>query len=202
MPYAQAVTMIHELPPMVQQPSPYGNPYGQQPPAQSAQYPPKPFVDNPYYEEVIKEHPGVQSKIRQLDTNPYGKYEETMPPNRPEPPAQISWNNIPEYPIMSNPPGSVQQNYLPSSMNARAQSQHLPVAPHIPTQYQRPLIDSPVSNYPVVENFLSCRDVMAHVNSCPICSSIYHKNDKIYAGVISVLVLLIFFMVFRFSKKH
>jgi hypothetical protein len=202
MPYAQAVTMIHELPPMVQQPnqfsSQFSNPYAQ--PVQN--YPSKPFSENPYYEEVIKEHPGIQSKIRQLDTNPYGKYEETMSPVRSEPPAQIGWNNIPDYPINSSPPGSVQQNYLPSSMNARVQAQHLPVAPHIPTQYERPLSDASMSSYPVVENFLSCRDVMAHVNSCPICSSLYHKNDKIYAGVISILILLIFFMVFRFSKKN
>jgi len=189
MPYAQAVTMIHDLPPMVEQSN---NNFVQN-------YPSKPFSNNPYYEEIVREHPGIQKKIRQFDSKPYGKYEETIPPV--EPPSQIGWNNIPDYPIHSGPPGSVQQNYLPSSMNARLQTQHLPIAPHIPTQYERPLSDV-VPNYPVVENFLSCRDVMAHVNSCPICSTLYHKNDKIYAGVISVLVLLIFFMIFRFSKKN
>jgi hypothetical protein len=160
----------------------------------------RPFEGNPYYEEIVKEHPGIQSKIRNTDPNPYGKYEETVP--KPEPPAQISWNNIPDYPIYSAPPGSVRQNYMPSSMRSRAQAQHLPVAPHIPSHYERPLVDASLSSYPVVENFLSCRDVMNHVNSCPICSHLYHKNDRIYIGVISILILLIFVLVFRFSKRH
>jgi|688.fasta_scaffold560807_2 hypothetical protein len=226
MPYAHAVTPIDEIP-MIQLPSlqrgqgqfseiprgrePRGSFPRSQPQFDEVQYdneitafPAKqpngrPFEGNPYYEEIIKEHPGIQSKIRNTDPNPYGKYEETVP--KPEPPAQISWNNIPEYPIISTPPGAVRQNYMPSSMHPRAQAQHLPVAPHISSHYERPLVDSALSSYPVVENFLSCRDVMNHVNSCPICSHLYHKNDRVWMGVVSLLVLLIFVLIFRFSKR-
>lgn len=180
MPYAQAVTMINELPPMVQLPTQ------------------QPLQGNPYYEEVVKDHPGIQSKIRQLDNNPYGKYEETIP--RPDPPAQVGWNNIPDYPVMSSYPGSVHQNYLPSSMVSRAQSQHLPIATNVPTRYDRPMVES--NAYPVVENYqLSCRDVMAHIKECPICSHLYGKNDKIYTAIISALILIILFLVFRFSRR-
>lgn len=216
MPYAHAVTPIDEIP-MVQLP-PLQRGQGQfsELPRRSFQrgqqfqdysdteftaFPPKnpngrPFEGNPYYEEIVKEHPGIQSKIRNTDPNPWGKYEETVP--KPDPPAQISWNNIPDYPIYTAPPGAVQQNYMSSSMNPRAQAQHLPVAPHIPSQYERPLVDSStLPSYPIVENFMSCRDVLNHVNSCPICSHLYHKNDRIYAAVISVCVLIIIMLIYR-----
>jgi hypothetical protein len=182
MPYAQAVTMINELPPMVQVP----------PRVQHASE--SPLQGNPYYEEVIKDHPGVQSKIRVLDSNPYGKYEETI-----YPPA--TWNNMPDYSIIAERPGAVQQNYLPSNMIPRAQSQHLPVAPQIPVQYNRPMLDGMHSGFPVVENYqMSCRDVMAHIKECPICAHLYGKNDKLYLGIIAVMILMIFVIIFRFSR--
>lgn len=190
MPYAQAVTMIDELPPIIQLPT-----MQHQPPP-----PPRSFQENPYYEEVIRKHPNVQSKIRQLDHTPFGKYPETMSPAEPAVPV---WDNIPDYPINRQPPSSVEQNYLPASMKARVQTQHLPIAPHIPTRYEQPMVDgSPTHNYPVVENYLNCRDIMAHISGCPICSGLYHKNDRIYLAAISVLILLIFVIVFRFSRKH
>jgi hypothetical protein len=202
--------MINELPPMVQVPpyaqQPYGQqPYGQQPYGQQP-YGQQPnashqnsqtIQNNPYYEEVVRDHPGVQSKIRVLDPNPYGKYEETIP--QPPPPA---WNNIPDYSIISDRPGAVQQNYLPSDMVPRVQSQHLPVAPQIPVQYNRPMLDNPHSGFPVIENYqMSCRDVMAHIKECPICARLYGKNDTIYLGVIAVMILLIFVIIFRVGHR-
>ncbi len=211
MPYANAITMIEDLPPMIQLPTKY-HPSASL--AQQNQY------TNPYFEEVIKDHPTVQSKIRPTEVNPMAKYEATMAPSSnlyerittppPQPtqvplPPQHPNYMLPDYPLSGQPPAFVQQDYLPSSMIPHAEERHLPIVPAqgIPVRYKSPMVPGSLdqNTYPIVENFLSCRDVMAHINSCPICSNIYHKNDRMYIGIIAILVLLIFIMVFRFSRK-
>lgn len=168
MSYAQAITYIDQLPPMVQLPSSYG------------------AKTNPYYEEVVKDHPNIQSKIRQTDTNYFGKYEETLAV--PPPPAAIpiypSENRavpIPDYPLKNSPPASLPQNYLPGSMTHEASEQHLPVAQNVPTHYLRPMAGSAYqSTYPIVE----------HLN-CAQCSFWQNKCERLYLFIIASLVIIV-----------
>jgi len=225
MPYANAITMIDDLPPMVQLPTKYqsSGPFGQQ-----NQY------TNPYFEEVIKDHPSIQGKIRQTEINPMAKYESTMAPYETTAPPNPNYM-VPNYPLIAQPPSSVQQNYLRSNMVPYDEERHLPVVqPNgIPVQYKNIMVPGTfdqngyptvggagpngyptvggagpngvgggVMGAPTIEGFLSCRDVMGHINSCPICANLYHKNDRMYLGIIAILVLLIFIMVFRFSRKN
>lgn len=202
MPYSTAITMIDDLPPMVQLPTRYQQ---QQPLAQQNQY------TNTYYEEVIKEHPTIQSKIRPTEVNPFAKYEETLPPQPFHPatattptvsPSQPNYL-VPKYPLIGQPPASVGQSYMSGNMIPNQEVQHLPIAEKIATHYDRPISNKSLEyhNYPTVENYLSCRDVMEHVSNCPICKNLYHKNDRLYMGIIAILALLIFIMVYRFSSR-
>jgi hypothetical protein len=168
MSYAQAVTYIDQLPPMVQLSSAYG------------------AKSNPYYEEVVKDHPNIQSKIRQTDTNYFGKYEETLavpppPPSIPVYPNEGRAVPIPDYPLKGSPPATLQQNYVPGSMNTDASEQHLPVAQNLPTHYLRPLAGSAYqSTYPIVEHM-----------TCTQCNFWQNKCERLYLFIIGALVVIV-----------
>lgn len=171
MSYAQAITYIEDLPPIVQVPSRYGQ---QQP------------TTNPYYEEVVREHPNIQSKIRQTDTNYFGKYEETLPqpvapPPRRPPPNEGRAVPIPEYPLKGNPPAFVQQNYLGGGMVANDQEQHLPIAQKVPIHYNLPLAGAPYqSTYPIVEHL-----------TCDQCKNWQMKCERLYMLIIGALIFVV-----------
>ena len=91
MTYAQAVTLIDELPQIIQLPptqktvnmdprfiNEYNSGVGY-----GSRYPDKRYPvmqESVYYEEIVKDYPNIQSKIRKTDPNPYGKYDETIEP--------------------------------------------------------------------------------------------------------------------------
>lgn len=182
MSYAQAITYLDELPPMVQLPSP------------EAASPPG--VKNPYYEEIVKDHPSVQSKIRKLDSNFFGKYEETLPPSPPNaPPVYFADDNravpLPNYPLIGTPPASLPQNYVPGGMVPRATEQHLPVAQYIPTHYTRPLAGAAYqSTYPTVE----------HID-CPQCKNWQSKCERMYWGIIGALLLVVLLLLYKILSR-
>lgn len=166
MSYAQAITYIEDLPPIVQM-----NPRGMMPPSA-----------NPYYEEVVKDHPNIQSKIRQTDTNYFGKYEETMPYVHPTPRVVPSSEGravpYPEYPLKASPPSALSQNYVGGGMVARDEEQHLPVAQSVATHYIKPMV--PQSTYPVVEHL-----------ECSECKKWQSKCEWMYWIIIGVLVIVV-----------
>lgn len=198
MPYAQAVTYIHELPPLSQQSAPQSS--------------------DAYYDEVVKDHPSVQSKIRKTDTgiDALAKYEDTfgqapplryLPPGSPPPPAGDRAVPLPDYPVRGTPPASVSQNYLNSNMVAGTQMQHLPVANAVPIHYNRPLGSAGTeTSYPVMEALtnVDCKTVWEHMQNCPVCSRMYQnrqQNEHVYMLIIGLLVLFIFFIVYRMNGK-
>ena len=78
--YAQAVTLIDELPQMIQLP-PTQKTVNMDPrfaTGVGSQNKNDMFNENIYYEEIVKDYPNIQSKIRKTDPNPFGKYNETM----------------------------------------------------------------------------------------------------------------------------
>ena len=168
MPYAQAFTLIDELPPLMQVP----------PESQMLQMPQQMSGDkygNKYYDEVVQEHPGVRRKIRNLESKPFGKLDET-------------------YQHLTSPPSVVHQNYLSESMIPQSEAQHLPVATNVPVHYVQPMVKSNTT-YPIVENYLTCRDAAEHVLNCPVCSRLYRTNEKLYLIGVGVLLLLIFMLI-------
>lgn len=135
MTYAQAVTLIDELPQMIQLPpaqktvnmdprfiNDYDSGVGY-----GSRYPDKRYPvmqESVYYEEIVKDYPNIQSKIRKTDPNPYGKYDETMEPkviyhqendiyteiqkprnpySRRESPTQQNYPEYPDYPEEQRP---------------------------------------------------------------------------------------------------
>lgn len=188
MSYAQAVTYIDELPPMVQMTS-------------------RGSRTNPYFEEVVKEHPSIQSKIRQTDTNFFGKYEETMPPAAPYPPPTPMAPSdravpVPDYPLKMSPPGAVEQSYLDGNMVPIASAQHLPVAHHIQTQYNRPMAPRRYqSTYPIVENLTEEECVARYTAKCKEVEHWQKKCEMMYWGIIAVLLIVILLMARRLFWK-
>jgi hypothetical protein len=162
MPYAQAFTLIEELPPLMQVPA-------------ESQMSMSQMSGNKYYNEIIQEHPSVGRKIRNLESKPFGKLDET-------------------YQHLTNPPSVVRQNYLSESMIPQSEAQHLPVATNVPVHYVQPMVQSNTT-YPIVEPFLTCRDAAEHVLNCPVCSRLYRTNEKLYLVGVGVLLLLIFMLV-------
>jgi hypothetical protein len=194
MPYRQAITMIDELPPMVQL-APKTPPYPQGPPNRFG-------LDDPnkYYEEAIQKHPTVQSKIRPTDPNPLSKYEETVEDSR----KTFKNESDSEYPRVSRPRASVGQNYMTSNMIPREEEQHLPIAAHVPIHYTRPMARAPpFDTYPVVENLeqISCGDIANHIKNCPICKQLY-INIYVVIGIIIVLVIIIIYLMFKLKGKR
>lgn len=145
MPYQQPFTMVDELPPLVQVPS-----------------------DN-YYNQVVQDHPGVARKIRNFDSKPFGKLEETFSEE--------------DYRALQNPPAVLKQNYLSESMIPKDEAQHLPVAKNYPSHYIEPIVKLN-TNYPVVEPFFH------NDSNCPFCK----KYEKFYLLAIGVLILMIFIL--------
>ena len=185
MPYSNAFTMIDDLPPMIQMPIPN---------QQLAQY------SNQYYEEIIKDHPTVQSKIRPTEVNPMARYEETIPYPINTVPSNPNYM-IPDYPTIPRSPGSLRQDYIQSNMIPKAEEQHLPIVSNrIQPHYANPNYNNIQQNsYPIVESYLNCRDIKNHIDNCHLCNALYYR-EKIYMGVIGVLLILIFVLIFRFSK--
>ena len=277
MTYLQPFTMIDELPPIVQLP------------AKSINMDPRNNMnagsDSIYYEEIVKDHPNIQSKIRKTDPNPFGKYEETMgdysqpkvvyhqeeilyesprdyqhyPPSNMFPlpnyypmnqqyggqryGIQQYGNHLPQYPPPQYPshyypppptppsqqyypspspvqkkspmekparttpgpivyqnkssePGVVHSDYVPGSMVPEERDQHLAVSQKRNVKYNKPMVDT--DTYPVVENYdISCKDVMEHIDNCPVCTRLYRRNDRIYFGIIGVLLFLIFILLWK-----
>ena len=174
MSYAQAITYIDELPPIVQVPSSKASP------------------TNPYYEEVIKEHPGIQSKIRRTETDYFGKYNETMPPPPQAMPRQDFGNQpravpIPDYPLKPSASSMVHQNYLPGGMQGMAQEQHLPIARDVATHYQRPAYPS---TYPIVEHM-----------DCSSCQFWQSKCERMYIFIIGALLIVILLLLRKVNFK-
>lgn len=215
MPYSNAtVTMIDELPPMVQLPTRYSN---DPPLAQGNQY------TNTYYEEIIKEYPTVQSKIRPTEVNPFAKYEETLqsPPQEFHPARSATPKNaqpnymIPNYPLNGQPPASVSKSYISGDMKPQQQVQHLPVTEKIPAHYSNPSIQQ--SQYPVVEHLdtsayvpnLQCISTLQHVQSCAFCRNVvgtflrntFNKNEKTYIIIIMLLVVILIFLLIKYIYK-
>ena len=178
MSYAQAVTYIDELPPMVQVP------------------PTSKASANPYYEEIVKEHPSVQSKIRKMDSNFFGKYEETMPPPPPATPQPVYPDEgravpYPTYPLLATPPAALPQNYAPGTMMPGATEQHLPIAQYSPTHYTHPLAGARYqSMYPTVE----------HID-CPQCKIWQIKCERLYLGIIGALGLVVLLLIWRLMSR-
>ena len=164
MPYAQAFTLIEELPPLMQLST--DSQMTQQMSGNNA---------NKYYNEVVQEHPSIGRKIRNLESKPFGKLDETYQPS-------------------VNPPSVVRQNYLSESMIPQSEAQHLPIASNIPVHYVQPMVKSNTT-YPIVEPFLTCRDAAEHILNCPVCSRLYRTNEKLYLIGVGVLLLLIFILV-------
>lgn len=181
MPYSNAtVTMIDELPPMVQLPTRYSN---DPPLAQGNQY------TNTYYEEIVKDYPTVQSKIRPTEINPFAKYEETLQhqPQEFHParsvstkPAQPNYM-VPNYPLNGQPPASLSKSYVSGDMKPQQQVQHLPITEKIPAHYSNPSVQQ--SQYPIVEHLggdtyspANCLSVLKHVKNCPLCRVLLSDN--------------------------
>lgn len=287
MTYVQPFTLIDELPPMIQLSA--HKTVNMDPRNMSS--------DSVYYEEIVKDYPNIQSKIRKTDPNPFGKYDETMmdapkvvyhqelsadyetiqqthfqnmypyqqqsplgqqylvyqqypdlnmqrhpppqqsnqypfqypdpnmrryPPPQPQqyPPQQYPSNQYPiptptsmpqrspmERPKPKGPeninynkkesqPSVFHNDYVPGSMVPEQRDQHLPISQSRNIHYNKPMLDG--DQYPVVENYdISCKDVMHHIDNCPVCSKLYKRNDRIYIGIIAVLILLIFILVWK-----
>lgn len=175
MPYSKSITFIDELPPMVQLPQNYVQ--------TEENVSQKNIYTNPYYEEIIKEHPTVQSKIRPTEVNPHLKYEETFPQNAQQ-------------------PAHVSQNYIRGNMIPQEEVQYLPIAKNIPTQYDRTFMKDSMehSNYPIVESFGTCKDLLDHIGTCPLCSKLYSKNERLYYIIGSVLIIIILILLFKIKN--
>lgn len=232
MPYARAVTLVEDLPPMVEMENHTSN-YElnykvgaveldmneQQPYGLHSINPNSDVKPNPFYKEVMDEYPQIERKIRKdKDLNPYETYLQTSTQTvdnfkksvdsreSKEPNQQYTHPGHGHYQLRKSPPGSIQQNYVNQDMVPVKEEQHLPVAVKQQAHYNSPLSYS--RTYPVipreVEHFmdksLSCKEIAEHVNSCPICSILYKKNDKIYMGIIVVLAVLIFLLVWKLNK--
>jgi hypothetical protein len=208
MPYRQAITMIEDLPPMVQL-------------APTTPVPPRRLdgdMDNPskYFDEAVKQHPTIQGKIRATESNPMAKYEEAMEQDYNEykereyrehmkspaaaPPQEQPM--YPDYPMIARPRSAVEQNYVSSNMIPRMEEQHLPISQHIPTRYGKPMghIQS-LNTYPIVEHLeqISCTDVAGHIKNCPVCKKLYFDRVLVI-GIIAVLVIIILGLFFKLKS--
>ena len=182
MSYAKAVTMIDDLPPMVQVRPPYtGYPYSRNHMNSSIDESMLPNDSSPnYYDEVVDKIPSVSRKIRQYDkTDIYDEYQKK--------------NNLP-----SNP----RNDYINgSNMIANWEANHLPINDNPTIQYTN---NSNINKqiYPVVENFnlIPCRDIMNHIDNCPICKKIFKKNDFLLICIIAILASVI--ILFLLQNKN
>jgi len=172
---------------------------------------------NPYYDEVIKTYPQIQRKIREFsDPDPYQTYmQNSIPihsPIRYKHKQMITSSRLPHseskvevyenYQHKNNTPAVVKQNYMNQSMIPKHTEQHMPVAQERQLHYNAN--QSYGRNYPVVQiedyTNLNCKDLINHIDSCPVCSILHRKNDKIYIGIIIVLALLIFLLVWKLNR--
>lgn len=172
MSYAKAVTMIEDLPPMVQvKPPCTGYPYSRNHMENSADESMLPNDGTDpygYYDEVVDKIPSISRKIRQYDKN--SVYD--------------------EYQRKNTMPATPRNDYGNGNMIPRYEVNHLPITPTDPTiQYANRVHNQ----YPVVESFnlIPCRDIMSHIDNCPICKKIFKKNDLLLFCIIAILAVVI-----------
>ena len=48
---------------------------------------------------------------------------------------------------------------------------------------------------------LNCRDIANHIANCPVCSSLYGSNEKIFYFVIIVLIIVILMLINKLLEK-
>ena len=188
MTYANAVTMIDELPPIVQATHPStGYPYS----TSHISNPHPTFMlpngdgDNDYYNEIVNQIPSIRKKIRQDDMklHPYGKYEE-----------------VNDYLRKDNVPAVASQNYLSGNMIPKDEMNHLPIAVNDPVHYKN--LNGNKKIYPIMEYYdtIPCKDIANHIDNCPICSKIYRKNDYILISIIVALIIVIVLLIIKEKK--
>jgi hypothetical protein len=184
--------------------APAANRFANYPPP-SRNYPPPPQA-NDYYEEVVKAHPSIQSKIRQTDR--YSQQDAIMGEPIPSfsngvlPPIGMRFN--------SQSSGSVAGNYdVIGQQTPSGLDQNLAlVQNNIPLQYNRPFAQASGNIiYPVVEhndndvnlkdessssgnNKISCEQCQQHGQSCSNCQM--HRKFYYLLFCILIFILLIF----------
>lgn len=192
MTYANAITMIDELPPIVQVNHPSsGYPYSISHMPQSGQTSILPngggssgSSEPNYYNEVIEKIPSIGRKIRSDDMklHPFGRYDE-----------------VNDFLRKDNMPGVASQNYLSGNMIPKEEVNHLPIAVNEPVRYRN---SQSKQIYPTMEYFdsIPCKDIANHIDNCPICSKIYRKNDYILIGIIIALIIVIVLLIIKEKK--
>jgi hypothetical protein len=179
MSYAKAITMIDDLPPMIQTRSPYtGYPYSRShmethQGMDDSLLPNS--MDTNYYAEIVDKIPSISKKIRQYEKQ----------------------NIYDEYQRKTNLPSNLRNDYFPGDnligLSSSGEVNHLPV---LDNQTVNPKGYSNLKNnttYPVIENFnlIPCRDILNHVENCPICKKLFKKNDLLLYTIIAILILVI-----------